>query len=122
MTRVLIVEDVESMRALLQVLLQGIPDIQVSGAVGNLRDAELELLRRRPDLVLLDEVLPGESIRDFVKVLHQEGIPMIVLTSMEESTHELPQGVIHRLSKPGWRSLQSDQKRFEVEIRKIFKK
>lgn len=122
MTRVLIVEDVESMRVLLQVLLQGISGIQVSGAVGNLRDAELELLRRRPDLVLLDEVLPGESIQDFLKVLHQEGIPTLVLTSMEEPTHELPQGAENRLSKPGWRSLQSDQRRFEAEIRKILKK
>jgi DNA-binding response OmpR family regulator len=122
MTRVLIIEDVESMRALLQVLLQGVSGIQVSGAVGNLRDAEFELLRRRPDLVLLDEILPGESIQDFVKILQQEGIPTIVLTSMEEPSHELPQGVANRLSKPGWRSLQSDQKRFELEIRKILKK
>ena len=47
--------------------MTGIPECRVSGTA-QVRDweARLELTRRRPALVLLDEILPGESSVDFL--------------------------------------------------------
>lgn len=119
MIRILIIEDVDSMRALLEKLLEGVSGVQVTGSVGNLRDAELELLRRRPEVVLLDEILPGESIGGFIQVLVEEKIPVLLMTSMENPSHALPEGVVGRLTKPGWRSFDEDRERFKDEIKKI---
>lgn len=120
MIRILIVDDVESMRALVETLLQGLSGVQISASVGSIREAQLELTRKRPDLVLLDEVLPGESSSGFLEALHQERIPTLLMTSMEEPKHLLPVEARGRLTKPSWRSLSEDQKRFDAEIRKIF--
>src|SRR3989338_5192717 len=60
-TRILIVEDVDEMRHLLADAIRGVDGFEVSGTAANTWEARIEVDRRRPDLVLLDEVLPGGS-------------------------------------------------------------
>jgi CheY-like chemotaxis protein len=76
----------------------------------------LELSRRRPDLVLMDEILPGESSLDLLVEIQALSIPVLLVTGVEEPTHEIPPGVAGRLKKPGWDSLKADQERFRVAI------
>lgn len=116
---VLIVEDVDPMRLLLEQVLSGAEDIRVSGSVRNGWDARLELTRRRPQLVLLDEVLPGESSGDLLAELVLQGISVILVTETagDPATRPLPPGVHGRLGKPGWDSLEEDRTRFHREIR-----
>lgn len=116
MTRVLIVEDVDEMRELLSQAIGAISGMKVSGTVSNSVEARIELSRRRPDLVLLDEILPGESGMDFLKELYSQKLPVILITSMENPTHPLPPEALARIIKPTWDTLDQDSKRLEKEI------
>ncbi|MCC7440815.1 MAG: response regulator [Bdellovibrionales bacterium] len=104
---ILIVEDIESMREALEHLLSvGPPEGGPSPVKRVLRarntwEARGEIRRHRPDLVLLDEVLPGESSVDLLEELREEGIPVILLTSLEERDHPVPLGALGRVLKPG---------------------
>jgi two-component system response regulator CitB len=113
---ILIVEDVDTMRELLAQLVDGLGGYRVSGRARNTAEARLELSRRRPQLVLLDEVLPGESSLDLLGEVVREGIPVILLTSLEDPAHPLPPGAHSRLAKPDWNSLASDRPRFAQAI------
>ena len=117
--RILIVEDIDSMRLLLRQLLDGatlrlaeglMPTVKISGVARNIWEARGELRARRPDLVLLDEILPGEASLDFVAELKGEGVPCVLLTSMSERVHPVPAGALGRLQKPGERGHRDDQK------------
>lgn len=114
--RVLVVEDVDEMRLFLEQFLARIPGIRVSGLASTIREARLEVSRRRPDLVFLDEVMPGESSSEFLEELHRDGMSVILLTSLENPTHPLLSGALARLIKPGWRTTAEDLARFEKEI------
>jgi chemotaxis response regulator CheB len=115
---VLFVEDVPEMRALLEHVLQGIEGIKISGMAQNTFEARLELSRRRPDLVLLDEVLPGESSLDLLAEIRVRRIPVILITSMEKPLPglPLPPGALERISKPGWESVEEDRQRIKKAI------
>jgi DNA-binding NtrC family response regulator len=104
---VLIVDDVDEMREMLQSLVDGLEGFKVSASCSNCAEARLELTRRRPSLVLLDEVLPGESSADFLQELVADGVPVALMTGMEKPTHEVPAGMI-RFAKPGWKSIEQD--------------
>lgn len=102
---VLIVEDVPEMAEMIRELIAEMVDFEVSGVAHNLWEARLELDRRRPHLVLLDEVLPGESSSDLVKELRERDLPVILMTSLENPQHSLPEGVGARIQKPDWKEL-----------------
>ena len=110
--RVLIIEDVPEMLDLLRQVVTGLPGFQVSGLARDCAEARLELSRRRPDLVLLDEILPGESSLDLLREILEGSIPVLLMTGIENPKHPLPAGVTRRLLKPDWRSLVEDQSRF----------
>jgi two-component system response regulator CitB len=118
--RVLIIEDVDEMLALMVQALEGTPGIQISGQAHNLWEARLELDRRRPDLILLDEILPGESAVDFTAEMVAEGIPVLLITSMEDPNHPLIPGAKGRVQKPGWKTLSTDKTRLIRAIRLVF--
>ena len=61
MTRVLLVDDHAVVRAGLRRVLEAEPDIEVVGEAGTARDAVLEARATKPDVILLDVVMPGES-------------------------------------------------------------
>jgi chemotaxis response regulator CheB len=113
---ILIVEDVDVMRQLLADMIAGISGLTVSGVAGNGWEARLELTRRRPDLVLLDEILPGESAADLLAEFHSTGIPVLLLTSIEKPTHELPPQAAGRIVKPSFDTLDVDRARFSSAI------
>lgn len=121
--RILVIEDVDSMRELLEHMVRGLGEAggryQFSGAASNGAEARFELGRRRPDLVLMDEVLPGESSLDLLEEFKAEGIPVVLLTSMKERTAEavpIPEGALGRIFKPEWRTLVADTKRISQEL------
>lgn len=114
--RTLIVEDVPEMEALLESVLQQVPGIQITGRARNGFEARLEVSRRRPDLVILDEILPGESSVDLLNELVSQGIAVILTTSMENPAHALPLGAMTRFMKPTWDSLEKDQARIQQVI------
>jgi two-component system response regulator NreC len=60
-TRVLIVDDHAVVRAGLRMLLAAHDDLEVVGEAGNARDAIFEARSTKPDVILLDVVMPGES-------------------------------------------------------------
>lgn len=116
--RVLIVEDVDSMRELLAHVIGEMGSFALSGTAANGAEARFELTRRYPDLVLLDEVLPGESSADLLEELAQLEIPVVLITSMEERTGPLPPGARARLYKPTWKAVAQDRERMERELLK----
>lgn len=105
---ILIVEDVAEMRTLLEALLQKMEGVKVSGLAKNGAEARLEMLRRRPDLLFLDEVLPGESSLDLLKESSLQGIPVVLITSLSNSDHGLPSEAIGRIEKPSWKTFEED--------------
>jgi two-component system, OmpR family, phosphate regulon response regulator OmpR len=113
---ILIVEDVDTMRSLLAHLVNGIPGVTVSGLARNTAEARLEVSRRRPDLVLLDEILPGESGLDLLEDLDREGIPVILLTGVEHPDHRVPAQAAMRLTKPDWNEIEAGRARFAAAI------
>jgi len=104
------------MRHLLEALIQGIPGMSVSGLAGNGWEARIELTRRRPDLVLMDEILPGESSLDLLQEMVALQIPVVLLTGIQDSAHPVPPQAIGRIVKPGWDSLDQDQERFQKAL------
>ena len=119
---VLIVEDVDVMRELLLHAISEISGVYVTAAVSSIREAHLELSRRRPQVVLLDEILPGESSLDFVDALKSEGIAVVLLTGLKDRNHPLPDGAHSRHVKPGWKTLELDRPRFLDAIQQAAKK
>lgn len=114
---VLVVEDVDPMRELLKEALGRADGIRLSGAVRNTWEARREVLRRRPDLVLLDEVLPGESSVDFLQELVADGMAVVMMTGMDEREGEIPEGALARVFKPGWDTLEADSRRLRNALR-----
>lgn len=104
----LIVEDVDSMRSLLEQLFA--EDFRVRTA-RNTVEARVELLRRRPEVVLLDEILPGESSLDLLAEIKVQGLPVILMTGLENPNHPVPEGASCRLMKPTFDTFSQDQKR-----------
>src|SRR5689334_4877495 len=100
--QILIVEDVADMRHLIAQSLAAFPEFKVSGLAQNTSEARVEIYRRRPDLILLDEILPGESSLDFLKEIKQLGIVTILMTSVSDPAHSLPPEAVGRIIKPGW--------------------
>ena len=80
--RVFLVEDNQATRDLLRAFLGGLPGIEVCGEAGDGK-AGLELARReRPDLVLLDLVMPGLDGIGFLRALQEEDYrPKVIVLS-----------------------------------------
>jgi len=119
---ILIVEDIAEMGLLLQELLQGVEGLKITGLTRNSAEARVEMHKRRPDLILLDEVLPGESSVDFLQECGVQKLPVILLTSMsEDEERPLPPGSLGRIRKPSWKTLDEDRNRFQEFITTHFK-
>jgi response regulator of citrate/malate metabolism len=113
---ILIVEDVDAMRGLLETMLGGIAGVRVSGVVSNVCEARRAASRERPDLVLLDEILPGESSLDLLSEFKNQNITVLLITGMENPVHPLPPGAAGRLFKPEWHTVDADRVRFAAQI------
>src|SRR5689334_568749 len=68
--RVLIVDDHAVVRSGLHLLLDADAEIEVVGEAGSVKDAVFEAREKKPDVVLMDVVMPGQT--------GIEGIPLVL--------------------------------------------
>ena len=85
MIRVLIVDDHAVVRTGLRLLLDAETDIEVVGEAGSARDAIFEARTAKPDVVLMDVVMPGGSGIDATpQLLHEEPDARVLVLSMQD--------------------------------------
>jgi two-component system LytT family response regulator len=77
--RVLLVDDSRLARAELRRLLEAFPDVEVAGEARDANEARAQLAARRPDLLLLDIHMPGET--GFELLASLEAAPPVVFTT-----------------------------------------
>jgi two-component system response regulator NreC len=84
--RVLIVDDHAVVRSGLRLLLDAEDDIEVVGEAGNAREAVFETRSLKPDVVLVDIVMPGESGIEATPALLKEapGAKVLVLSMQDD--------------------------------------
>ncbi len=83
--RVVIVDDHTVVRSGLKLLLDREEDIEVVGEAGSARDAVFEVRALKPDVVVLDVAMPGESgIEAAPKLLHESPETKLLVLSMHD--------------------------------------
>jgi two-component system response regulator NreC len=83
--RVVLVDDHAVVRSGLRLLLDGQADIEVVGEAGDAREAVFEVREKRPDVVLTDVVMPGQSGIEVTPTLLKESPETKVLVlSMQD--------------------------------------
>ena len=81
----LVVDDHAVVRSGLKLLLAAEADLEVVGEAGTAREAVFEVRAKRPDVVLLDVVMPGESgIEAVPKLLHESPETKVLVLSMQD--------------------------------------
>ena len=86
--RLLLVDDDAGLRALVRTTFE-VVDLEVDEAE-NAREARRRIASHRPDVIVLDVVMPGESGLDLCRSLkadpHTSGIPVVLLSGSEGSS------------------------------------
>jgi two-component system response regulator NreC len=83
--RIVVVDDHAVVRSGLKLLLEAERDMKVVGDAGNTRDAIFEVRAGKPDVVLLDVVMPDESgIEALPKLLHEAPAAKVLMLSMQD--------------------------------------
>jgi len=83
--RTVVVDDHAVVRSGLKLLLEREEDIEVVGEAGNARDAILRARGLKPDVILLDVVMPGESgIEVLPKLLEESPETKVLVLSMQD--------------------------------------
>ena len=103
--QILIVDDEPGIRQMLSFTLAG--DGYACTEAGDIEEAHNAIQARRPDLILLDWMLPGISGLDFARRLKRDGrtadIPVIMLTAKGEESEKikgLDSGADDYITKP----------------------
>ena len=85
MTRVLIVDDHAVVRSGLKLVLEADDGIEPVGEAGTARDAIFEARSLKPDVILLDVVMPDQSGLDIIPtLLHENPDTKILVLSMQD--------------------------------------
>jgi two-component system response regulator NreC len=83
--QVVLVDDHAVVRSGLRLLLDGQEDIEVVGEAGNAQDAVFRARALKPDVILLDVVMPGESgIQVLPKLLKESPDTRVLVLSMQD--------------------------------------
>jgi DNA-binding NarL/FixJ family response regulator len=83
--RVLIVDDHAVVRAGLRMLIDAEDDMKTVGEAGSVRDAIFETRTHKPDLILMDVVMPGASgLEGVPQLLHELPDVKVLVLSMED--------------------------------------
>ncbi len=84
-TRVLIVDDHAVVRAGLRMLLDAEEDIEPVGEAGNAREGIFEARSLKPDVILLDVVMPGQSgLEVLPQLVHENPDAKVLVLSMQD--------------------------------------
>jgi two-component system chemotaxis response regulator CheB len=82
--RVLIVDDMQTIRLQLRLILESDPELTVTGAVGSGEEAVAFCRESRPDIITMDINMPGmggyEAIR---QIMSETPCPIVVITGIE---------------------------------------
>src|SRR5438034_7797174 len=85
MIKIVLVDDHAVVRSGLRLLLDGQEDIEVVGEAGNAKDAIFRARALKPDVILLDVVMPGESgIEVLPKLLKESPDTKVLVLSMQD--------------------------------------
>ncbi len=85
MISVVLVDDHAVVRSGLRLLLEAQDDIEVVGEAGNAKDAVFRARAFKPDVILLDVVMPGESgIEVLPKLLNESPETKVLVLSMQD--------------------------------------
>jgi two-component system, NarL family, response regulator NreC len=85
MIRVLIVDDHAVVRAGLRMLIDAEADLETVAEAGTVRDAIFEARSHKPDLILMDVMMPGTSGLEGVPlVLHERPEAKVLVLSMQD--------------------------------------
>ena len=85
MIRIVIVDDHAVVRSGLRLLLEAESDLAVVAEAGDAREAVLTVRAEKPDVVLLDVTMPGESgIKALPKLLHEAPEAKVLVLSMQD--------------------------------------
>ena len=85
MIRAVVVDDHAVVRAGIKLLLEREQDIEVVGEAGNAKDAVFNARALKPDVILLDVIMPGQSGIDVLPILLKESPETNVLVlSMQD--------------------------------------
>ncbi len=89
MISVVVVDDHAVVRSGLRLLLERQEDIEVVGEAGNAKDAVFRARALKPDVMLLDVVMPGESGIDALPQLQKEspGTKVLVLSMQDDPSY-----------------------------------
>lgn len=103
--QVIIIEDDPMVREINSKFLKRVEGFELYKAVGNLIEAKNYIIKKKPDLILLDVFLPNENGIDFLKWLRSEEIRIDVILITADKTVERVQeafryGAIDYLIKP----------------------
>lgn len=111
---VLVVDDVPEMAELLKHTVDEAHGITVIGVAHSGLEAERSVAKQRPDLVILDRLLPGESSLELGARLESQGI-RILWTSATAISDK----VENSLPKPSWETISQDRPAYIRYIRAI---
>ena len=85
MIRVLVVDDHAVVRSGLRMLLDAQEDIEVVGEAGDARNAVFQARALKPDVVLIDIVMPGQSGLEVTpQILHEVPEAKVLVLSMQD--------------------------------------
>src|SRR5206468_10026295 len=85
MIKIVLVDDHAVVRSGLRLLLDGQEDIEVVGEAGNAKDAIFRARALKPDVMLLDVVMPGESgIEVLPNLLKESPDTKVLVLSMQD--------------------------------------
>ena len=86
--RVLIVDDHAVVRTGLRKVLEGEDGIEVVGEAGDARNAVFQARETKPDVILMDVVMPGKTgIEAIPDVLHDAPDAKVLILSMQDDPH-----------------------------------
>ena len=90
--RVLIVDDHPVVRSGLRRVLESVADIEVVGEAGDAKQAVFETRAQKPDIILMDVVMPGVSgIEAIPDVLHDAPEAKVLILSMQDDPNYVRQ-------------------------------